>query len=219
MCSYRCRQKTENLNRQGRTAKASGTQLSMKTLCILVIAVPLGLFLTGQTGWGAKTYVTDSFRISLRRGPSIENKILRFIPSGQPLEVLESQDGWSRVHLLEEEKGVMEGWVLSRYLVTRLPWEDQAESLSQENARLKEEIAHIDEKWEKKVGRENGLAKKLKQDYERALKTAQRLTVENESFRASKRNKWFATGALVLFAGLIVGLTLGRKPRRRRLSY
>ena len=191
----------------------------VRGLCRVVIAATLGLCLTAQVSLAAKAYVTDSFRISLRRGPSIENRILRFIPSGQPLEILESQDGWSRVRVSEGEQEVLEGWVLSRYLVTRLPWEDQTKSLRQENNQLKEEIARIDDKWGEKVRRENGITKELKQNYEKALRTAQTLTIENESLKASKRNKWFATGALVLLSGVVVGLRLGKNPRKRRLSY
>jgi len=45
-----------------------------------------------------------------------------------------------------------------------------------------------------------------------------RLAEEVKQLRSSKRNRWFLTGALVLFSGLIIGLVLGRQ-RRRRSSY
>jgi len=108
-----------------------------------IIPAILGICLMGQTSWAERAYVTDSFRISLRRGPSIENKILKFLPSGLPVEISESQDGWSRVQLSENGRTYMQGWVLSRYLVTRLPWKVQAESLKKENARLKEKLTRI----------------------------------------------------------------------------
>ena len=59
--------------------------------CGFIVYTALGLLLA-QTSWAGKAYVTDSFRISLRRGPTIENKILRFVSSGLPVEVLESQE-------------------------------------------------------------------------------------------------------------------------------
>ncbi|MBW1739940.1 MAG: TIGR04211 family SH3 domain-containing protein [Deltaproteobacteria bacterium] len=172
----------------------------------------------GQTSWAAKAYVTDTFRISLRRGPSIENKILKFLPSGLPVKVLESQGGWSRVHVLENEQGILEGWVLSRYLITRLPWEEQAKSLKQENAQLKEKIVRI-EKWGEAVRQELGLTRELKENYEVTLKAIQTLTKENERLRSSRRSKWFAMGALVLFFGLMIGLVLGKPQRRLKSSY
>lgn len=179
----------------------------------------LALSLAPHATWASRAYVTDSFRISLRRGPTIENKILRFIPSGLPVEIHETLNGWSRVRLLEDDDGILEGWVLSRYLVKRLPWADQARTLKEENARLKEKLAVIDKKWEEKIHREQGLTERLKSNYEAARKTAQKLSEENEILRSSKRNKWFTTGGLVLFSGLVVGLLVGKQPRRRRLSF
>jgi SH3 domain protein len=183
------------------------------------VLATLGLSLIAQTSWASKAFVTDSFRISLRRGPSIENKILRFIPSGLPVEVYETQEGWSRVRVLEEDEGVLEGWILSRYLVRRLPWEDQAKTLKEENVRLKEKLATINEKWEAKIRHQQGFSEQLKNNYEIARKTASELTEENEILKSSKRNKWFTAGGLVLFSGLVVGLFLGKQPRKRRLSF
>jgi SH3 domain protein len=56
-----------------------------------------------------------------------------------------------------------------------------------------------------------------------SLKTLQEktemLTTENESLRSSQRTKWFATGAVVLLCGLMIGLTVGRQQRKRKPSY
>jgi SH3 domain protein len=135
------------------------------------------------------------------------------------VEVLETRDGWSRVRLSEAEDGILEGWVLSRYLVKRLPWEDQARNLKEENAQLKEKLATVDQRWEDKIRRERGLTKTLKQNYEAVRQTAQKLDEENEVLKSSKRHKWFTTGGLVLFSGLVVGLLAGKQPRKRRLSF
>jgi len=181
----------------------------------VIIPMTIGLCLMVQTSWAEKAYVTDWFRISLRRGPGIENKILKFLPSGLPVDVLESQDGWNRVRLLEGEQPALEGWIMSRYLVTRLPWEHQARSLREENARLKEKIARINEEWAEKVRRELGSTRQLKENYEATLKTVQTLTKENESLRSSRMKKWFVTGALVLLCGVMIGLVV----RKRKSSY
>jgi len=181
----------------------------------VIIPMTIGLCLMVQTSWAEKAYVTDWFRISLRRGPGIENKILKFLPSGLPVDVLESQDGWNRVRLLEGEQPALEGWVMSRYLITRLPWEHQARSLRKENARLKEKIARINEEWAEKIRRELGSTSQLKENYEATLKTVQRLSKENESLRSSRMKKWFVTGALVLLCGVMIGLVV----RKRKSSY
>jgi len=184
----------------------------------LIMPIALGLCLVGQMGWAAKAYVTDSFRISLRRGPSIENKILKFLPSGLAVEVLESQEGWSRVQPLEPGRGSMGGWVLSRYLITRQPWEVQARSLKRENAQLKRKLARIEKEWEETLKQKVGDYLKLRTGYETAQETVQTLTEENETLRSSQRNKWLAMGALVLLCGLMIGLVIGRQQKKRRSS-
>jgi len=186
---------------------------------VFFVLTALGFSLIAQTSWASRAFVTDNFRISLRRGPSIENKILRFIPSGLPVKVQKMQDGWSHVQILEGEDGIMEGWVLSRYLVNRLPWENQTKTLQEENVQLKEKLATVDQRWENKISREQSLSKAMKKEYELARERAQKLTEENETLKSSKRHKWFTTGGLVLFSGLVVGLLVGKQPRKRRLSF
>jgi len=184
----------------------------------LIILMALVLSLMGQTGWAMKAYVTDSFRISLRKGPSNENKILKFLPSGIAVDVLESQEGWTRVRPLEPGQGDIEGWILSRYLITRLPWEVHARSLKLENNKLKEKLVRIEKEWEEVLKRESSDYLKLKIAYETAQRTVQTLTKENENLRSSQMNKWFAMGALVLLCGFMIGLMIGRQQKKRRSS-
>ena len=81
---------------------------------------------------GAIRYVTDQLEITMRSGQSTKHQIVRMLPSGSTVEVLETgEDGdYTRVRT---DQGV-EGWVLSRYL------DEQAsarERLEQANKRLK----------------------------------------------------------------------------------
>ena len=215
-----------------------------------IIPIVLGLCLTGQTSWASKAYITDSFKITLRTGPSIQNKIIILLRSGQPVEVLESQNDWSHVRLLEHEQGNVEGWLLSRYLITRQPWEFQARLSKEENAGLKKKLAHIGKELRETARREKELTGELKEktsaldksrneyetlkreaagylklraEYEAtrttletSQKAVQTLTGDNESLRSSQRDKWFATGALVVLCGLMIGLVLGRQQRKHK---
>jgi SH3 domain protein len=100
----------------------------MKTLSMMVLVLSWFLSMT-QQGWASRAYVTDSFEITLRTGPSNENKITALLFSGRPLEVTDTRGEWSQVKVLDDNK---EGWVLTRYLVTRLPWEVQAKKLQED---------------------------------------------------------------------------------------
>lgn len=216
-----------------------------------MVGVIVGLCLISQQGWAEKAYVTDSFTINFRAGPGIEYRIIAILPSGQPVEVLDSSSEWSRVRLSESGEPPKEGWVLTRYLVSRLPWETRAGSLLAENERLKERLAPVQKNLSEAVRREQDLAgklrkstealQKLEKEYaslkegsgqyldlkstydttrstlESMQKEFQELSKENDRLKSSERNKFFATGALVLLIGLIVGVVFGRqqkKPRR-----
>ena len=60
-------------------------------------------------------YVTDIFEVTMRSGTSTSNSIVRLLPSGQAVTVLED-DLVSQYSLVEIENG-KQGYVLSRYLM------------------------------------------------------------------------------------------------------
>lgn len=134
--------------------------------CQFIFAVIVGLCLITQQGWAEKAYVTDSFKVTFRTGPGNENKIISMLSSGQPVEVLDSLGEWSYVRLVENGESDKEGWVLTRYLVSRLPWELQASSLIAENTRLKEKLTLAQKKLSETGHREQGLAAELKRSTE-----------------------------------------------------
>jgi SH3 domain protein len=220
-----------------------------------ILGIIFGFCLAGQPSWAAKAnYVTDSFKITVRTGPSIENKIIAMLSSGQPVEILENRGDWSHVRLLRGGENQKEGWTLTRYLIDRLPWELQAKTLRDENMNLKQRLTDMGRNLNGAVRRERELTIELRgkaraltksqgayeslklgakgyldltAKHKAALSTLQtsqqevrRLASENEMLRSSQNNKWFATGALVLLCGLMIGLTIGRQQKKRRsLSY
>lgn len=224
-------------------------RMSRFSFVMVVMLVP---FFSVQSSWAQKAYVTDSLRITLRTGPSVDNKIITMLPSGRVVEILETSGEWSRVQILEEGEITQEGWVLSRFLMTRLPWEVRANALTEENSRLKEKLTTVEKELSETTRLSRELAGKLKEtsaalakvekdfkslkqgaaDYlalrtkhesarselETSRKNLRKVTRENEELRSSQRIKWFITGASVLVFGLIFGLILGKKQRRRRSS-
>ena len=220
------------------------------TIFQLVSALTVGLCLIAQTGWAAAAYVSDSFEITLRTGPSIENKVIAAPASGQPLEVLNAQGEWSLVRFETRWGDSVEGWVLSRYVITRLPWALEAKSLKEENGSLKGTLARVEKELAEASRQQQILGSKLKEtsealdkaegayeslkqeaaDYlklkdaytanrstlEKSQKELQRLTEEYKRLRSSERNRWILTGGLVLLCGLIIGLVIGRREKKRR---
>ena len=134
----------------------------MKTLSIMLLVIS-GFFGITQQGWAAKAYVTDSFEITLRTGPSNENKIIAMLFSGRPLEVVTTQGEWSQVKVLDDGK---EGWVISRYLVTRLPWEVQARKLQEDLASLNAKLTRVQKEFADESQQRQGLAAEIKRKTE-----------------------------------------------------
>ena len=134
----------------------------MKTLSMMLLAISWFFGIT-QQGWATKAYVIDSFEITLRTGPSNENKIIAMIFSGRPLEVLGTRGDWSQVKVLDDGK---EGWVLSRYLVTRLPWEVQAKKLQEDLVSLNAKFNRVQKEFNDESQQRQGLAAEIKRKTE-----------------------------------------------------
>ncbi|MEN7342750.1 MAG: TIGR04211 family SH3 domain-containing protein [Pseudomonadota bacterium] len=78
---------------------------------VATLVVAQAAFAQQDTRW-----VTDEFEITMRGGPSTDNRIVRMLSSGTPLTVLEVDDatGYTRVRLTTSNA---EGYVLTRYLM------------------------------------------------------------------------------------------------------
>lgn len=220
---------------------------------VIAVSVSLCMCLCSVPCRAEKAYVTNPTKITLRNGPGTDEKILAMLAQNEPVEILGSREGWSHVRLLAPKWENKEGWIVSGFLVPRVPWEIRAVSLEEENARLKEKLARIETEWRtltgesEEMGRtleeseralseiqdkyrtlkeESGAFLKLKEEYETAQKrmedalaTSEKLGKENAELRSSHRNTWFLTGGAVMLVGLIFGLVLGRREKRRKSSY
>ena len=193
-------------------------------------------------------YVSDILKLTLRTGPSTENKILAVIQSGQTMEVVEFGEERSQVQLPNGR----EGWVLSRYLtpnetnnvkLDRLQAKHknlmtQAATLLEENNRLKAENKKLgtefktNQKQAEKARSDYETLKteaaeflNLKSKYERAVSQLSKQTAKAEKFEEqlsklemSTYIKWFLAGSGVLIVGFLIGFSTKRQRRRPALS-
>ena len=113
----------------------------MKGLWIFVLLLS-GIFVLADRGLAAREYVTDSFEITFRSAPGTDKKIIGMLSSGQPVEVVTTDGEWTLVRLPGSDK---EGWVVSRYLIKRLPWEIQAKSLQEEVGNVRGQLSKVNE--------------------------------------------------------------------------
>ena len=125
-------------------------------------------------------YVSDRLEIQMRTGKGTKFRILRMLPSGTPLEVLETdqENGYTRVRA----PGGVEGWVLSRRLMKGQAARDKladAEkrlaSLELENRKLSSALESLkkekggSDQERQQLGKEN---RKLSQELENIRRTA-----------------------------------------------
>jgi SH3 domain protein len=225
--------------------RASGMNFLLKRFKLLGLVLLFCLF--SASVYGETMYVSDILKLTLRTGPSIENKIISVIESGQMMEVIKFGDEWSQVQLPNGK----EGWVLSRYLTTsethnikleRLEAKHknlmiQAAELLEENNRLEAENKRVSTEFN---ANQKQLVK-MKADYE-ALKTeaaefltlktnykraasqlaeqtakAKQLEEELSSLEMNTYIKWFLAGSGVLIVGFLIGFSTKRQRRRPAL--
>ena len=100
----------------------------MKNTLLLILTFSCASLYAGET-----RYVTDQLEITMRSGQSTKYQIVRMLPSGTAVEVLETGENGDYTRIRTDQGN--DGWVLSRYL-------DQQPSarqrLEQANKRLNE---------------------------------------------------------------------------------
>lgn len=92
-------------------------------------------------------YVSDHLVITMRSGQGSQYQILKTLPSGTRLEILETSDtGYTKVR---NSEGV-EGWVLTRYLSPEpiakeklAVAQSQLQRLKEQNSKLKQELTNL----------------------------------------------------------------------------
>ncbi len=191
-----------------------------------------------QVFCGKILYVTDKIKITLRTGPSIQNKILRMLLSGTKLYPTgEVENGWIKV---KTETGV-EGWVLKKYTLTRPPASlklkdclQQTQKLTgvvKENKNLKNELSSLKKEYETlknnflELKNDAANIETLKNNYLTAKKELEllkssvfKLEKENSYLRSRKNLYWFLIGALTVLFSFFVGFIIGRVQRRKNKS-
>ncbi|GAV20195.1 SH3 domain-containing protein [Mariprofundus micogutta] len=181
-------------------------------------------------------YIVDQAKLPMRSGEGTGFKIIKMLPSGMAVEVLEqSQTGYSRVRARDGK----EGWILSRYLMKTPAARDRLQAfekelsqlshlkqknaaadkenrrLQAENENLKKEIQHIRKTAANAVEvAEQNLA--LKEEAAAAKQALFDLEQQTVDIRSGAQQRWFLMGGGAIVAGVILGLLLPYMGARRK---
>jgi len=208
------------------------------------VAATLGLALALMVSWACpglaekNLYVSDRLQITVRTGPTTDNRVIEMIASGDSVSVLEeNSEGWARVRTMSGK----EGWVLRRFLMEDVPAvvrikeiDPQGRNSAQRLEELKRESAEarrLQGLAESRAAQaEAALAQlqgecaeviklreefaKLQEEYQLQGQEVEDLSTEVESLRFSTNLKWFLAGGGVLMLGWLIGLAFGRRKKR-----
>jgi SH3 domain protein len=183
-------------------------------------------------------YISDTFAVPLRSGPSNSHRILhRGLPSGTELTVLERDEN-NQFARVRTTRGT-EGWIPQQYLVVEPIARDRLDAATREIERLgtlvaerEAELAQLRQAgartWEEiEAGAEPGAAtassaspgeRRLMELNERLRQEFERLAAERDELKSSARQRWLLIGAGILLAGIAIGAILKARPRRSAWS-
>jgi len=203
----------------------------MKALLIII-----ALFSGISLAQAETRYIVDQAKLPLRSGQGTSFSIVRMLPSGAAVRVLEQSDaGYTRVRTAKGK----EGWILSRYLMKspaardRLAWAEKElsklkrlkqdkksleqirQQLSGDNKQLQNELTRIRKTAANAVliADEN---KALQAKASQAEQAYDDLRQETKDIRSGAQQRWFMLGGGAILLGILLGLILPRLKFRRK---
>lgn len=199
------------------------------------------ILLLATTSWAENVYVSENIRLTVRKDPGNDKKIVSILTSGDQVNVLQFGDEWTKIRLSDDK----EGWVLSRFLSTQMPSSVALKALEKKYADLvtqsgmpQDDVRRLKEENEKLAADQQNCSKqfqslndsyqvlkndsqevvKLRADYNEALarvsdqgKKLELLEAEVGKATFDQYFKWFLAGGGVLLAGFLIGFIARRK--------
>jgi len=136
------------------------------------------VFLLTATAWAENVYVSENIRLTVRKDPGNDKKVIAILTSGDQVDVVQSGAEWTKIRLPDEK----EGWVLSRFLTTQMP----------SSAALKE----LQKKYDDLLAQSGGIppedARRLKEEKEKLAADQHACTKQlqtlNDSYQTLKKD-------------------------------
>ena len=204
------------------------------------------LIITFKVSAESFVYITDELDLPIRSDKNFGNNIIRLLPSGTELSLLQStEDGWAQIKFddtigwiksfylspdpssREKLKKLTRSYNANKLLISKLS--EEKESLEKQLQSLKEENTDLLVQSSKSQAEKEH----IEQIYQDALKLEHqndKLTQEKLQLKAelqlSENNtqiqkdtssrNWFIVGAIVLFFGMMIGFIIPNLLKRKR---
>lgn len=162
----------------------------MKNTLLLILTFTCTSLYAGET-----RYVTDQLEITMRSGQSTKYQIVRMLPSGAAVEILETGENGDYSRIRTEQGN--EGWVLSRYLDQQPNARQRLEQankhlneVEEENKRLSRELSQ-ERSAKRELGKEKDALSSEHEQVQQELNRIKRVSAdvlsidkENQSLKA-----------------------------------
>tara|TARA_B100000795_G_scaffold148282_1_gene111103 strand:+ start:434 stop:1084 length:651 start_codon:yes stop_codon:yes gene_type:complete len=204
------------------------------------------ILLTFKVSAESFVYITDQLDIPIRSDQNFGNNIIRLLPSGTELSLLQStEDGWAQIQFDDTI-----GWIKSFYLSSDPPAREELKKLSRtynanklliskltsEKEVLENELLLLKQK-NTDLAIQSSKSQAEKEHIEQIYQDALKLEHENEKHIQEKlqlraelqladnntqiqkdtsSRNWFIVGAIVLFFGMIIGFIVPGILNRKR---
>ena len=196
-------------------------KLLAQTTCVLAVLLQMP-FAMAQSA-GKQQYISDEISVTIRQKPSNDAESLGVVKSGARVSVLESLGGDSFTHIRTSDG--RDGWITSRFLSDQPAAKDQLtllhQQLDQAHTQTQSLQHDLDAAQQQLAKAKPALEMAGENDKLRATiaQREQQVGALEQQFDAEKaRRETLATGAVLVGAGIFVGLLLpwlgGRKKRR-----
>jgi SH3 domain protein len=215
----------------------------MKLVALKILIWIASVWAVAATAAAETAYITDVIRVSVRSGPSNDQKFVAGVESGQMVDIVKAGEEWTLVRM----PNGTEGYLLSRYLTSQPPAKFRFDQLQEKNKNLTGQVAGLmeenqrlkadNEKLTATIAAERQQIASLKSEFEAFKKEAAHVTELRAKYDASKAELaekqeeiirlenqaqellnpkniyWFLAGAGVLLAGFLFGFSIKRKRR------
>ncbi len=166
------------------------------TLCLLASGVQ-----------AERAWVKDELRLNIRTGAGTRYRIVGVLQTGDRVEILSREEGWTQVRASSGR----EGWIPSGYLQPNVPARMTLERHAAESVELREQVASLTTQVEELGGSNAELSSRdANQQAE-----IERLTRENMELRVGARWPEWIAGASILFVGGLLGIWIRSASQRR----
>jgi SH3 domain protein len=148
-------------------------------------------------GAAARAWVKGDVLLNVRTGPGSDHRPVGAITTGDPVEILEQSDGWTRI----SSEATGEGWIPSGFLQDDPPAVVKLERAVSEAAALRQRVEALTAEAEGLRAAQEQAATAVE---EQAQEIA-RLSTENQALQAEVIWPVMLTGASILLTGGLVG--------------